>query len=284
MFKTLAFFSLSISIALHAQQTSSQRAQWNKPMEPFKIIGNIYYVGPAGVSSFLITTPAGHILLDGGLPESAPLIEKCIAKLGFRMSDVKFLMNSHAHYDHCGGLAELKRLSSARLVASEPDSTTLNSGGQADAIGFPKFQAVQVDRVVKDGDAVTLGGITLTAHLTPGHTKGCTTWTTTVGEAGNTYNVVFYCSTSVVDKLVGNKAYPNIASDYVMTFAKLRRIPCDVFLAPHAGMFDLQEKLAKRHAGRANPFIAPDEMRAYVDDSEREFQTELKKQTAAAHP
>ncbi len=253
-------------------------------MEPFQVIGNIYYVGPAGISSFLITTPTGHILLDGGLPESAPLIEKNIAKLGFKVSDVKLLMNSHAHYDHCGGLAELKRLSKARLIASEPDSATLNSGGQADAIGFPKFPAVQVDRVVKDGDTVELGKVELTAHLTPGHTKGCTTWTTTAEEAGKTYKVVFYCSTSVVDKLVGNKAYPNIASDYKATFAKLRRIPCDVFLAPHAGMFNLQEKLAKHHGGQSNPFIAPDEIRAYIDDSEREFQTALKEQSAALHP
>ena len=275
-----AFLTLGVA-ALLAQRDSGERAAWNQPVKPFRIIGNIYYVGAAGVTSFLVTTPRGHILLDGGLPETAPLIEKNIAALGFRVQDVKFLLNSHAHYDHCGGLAALKRISGAKMVASRADAEVLESGGRVSFecwknSGFP---AIKVDRVVVDAETLRLGDVSLTPVLTPGHTKGCTTWTMPVTESGKTYHVVFYCSTSVPGyRLIDNPKYPQIVSDYEHSFAKLRQLPCDVFLAPHAGFFHLDEKRARMGNRGANPFVDPAEFRAFVDSSAQDFEGELKKQ------
>jgi len=259
-----------------AQSNSAARMAWNKPVKPFRIAGNIYYVGMAGVSSFLVVTPAGDILLDGGLPESAAPIERNIAALGFHVRDVKYLLNSHAHYDHCGGLAKLKRESGAQMIASQGDAPALASGDQP---GFSSAPAVKVDRIIDDGATVTLGGVLLTAHITPGHTKGCTTWTMPVTEGGRKYNVLFYCSTSVVDNLVNNRNYPNIAADYEASFQKLRALPCDIFLGSHPGFFNMDEKLRRRAAGGPNPFIDPAEYRAFVDHSEQDFRAALKKQT-----
>jgi metallo-beta-lactamase class B len=271
--RTLLLFALCSIV--FAQSNAEQRAQWNQPVKPFRIIGNIYYVGAANVSSFLIRTPQGAILLDGGFPETAPLIEKSIAELGFSVKDVKILLNSHAHYDHCGGLAELKKLSGARMIASERDAPVLNTA-QGGAGPFP---AVRVDRVIADKQIVELGGVTLTAHITPGHTKGCTTWTMPVSDRGKTYQVAFYCSTSVVDKLVNNAGYPNIVSDYERSFAELRKMPCDVFLAPHAGFFNLEEKRKQLAAGKLDAFVDPTEMQKFVDESERAFHEQLAKES-----
>jgi metallo-beta-lactamase class B len=262
-----------------AQNNAEQRAAWNQPVKPFRIIGDahggdIYYVGAANVSSFFIRTPQGAILLDGGLPETAPLIETSIAELGFSIKDVKYLLNSHAHYDHCGGLAELKKRSGARMIASERDRTVLVSGKG----GAGPFPAVSVDRVIGDKQTVQLGGVTLTAHITPGHTKGCTTWTMPVSDGGKTYRVVFYCSTSVVDKLVNNSGYPDIVSDYERSFAELKKMPCDVFLGPHAEFFRLDEKRRQLDAGKLDAFVDPTEMQKFVNESEREFRQRLAKE------
>lgn len=267
-------FAILLCATAFAQNSSSQRAAWNRPVQPFRVIGNIYYVGAANVSSFFIQTPQGAILLDGGLPETAPLIEKNIAALGFSIKDVKYLLNSHAHYDHCGGLAELKKASGAKMIASAADARVLNTAKG----GLGTFRAVKVDRMVADGQTVQLGGTTLTAHITPGHTKGCTTWTMPVVQWGKTYQVVFYCSTSVVDKLVNNAGYPNIVSDYELSFAKLRNMPCDVFLGSHAQFFNLEEKRKKLLAGDALAFVDPAEMRQFVQQSEKEFREELASQ------
>ena len=290
MRKQISKVILSIAaLALCAQQNASQRAAWNKPAKPFHIIGNIYYVGAAGVSSFLIVTPAGDILLDGGLPETAPLIEKNIAALGFKMTDVKYLLNSHAHYDHSGGLAELKKRSGAQLVSSRADSQALNSGhqlsygpGQSDTHVPP----AKVDRVIDDGSTVSLGGTTLTAHLTPGHTKGCTTWTMPIVENGKPqHQVVFYCSTTVAgNQLVNNPKYPQIVSDYRHSFAVLRQLPCDVFLAPHPEFFHMDEKRKQLEAGNLNAFVDKNELKAFVDRSEQDFNKELKHQEEEAKP
>jgi metallo-beta-lactamase class B len=267
--RSLLFFALCC--VAFAQSSADQRAAWNQPVKPFRIIGNIYYVGAANVSSFFIQTPQGAILLDGGLPETAPRIEKSIAGLGFSIQDVKILLNSHAHFDHCGGLAELKKQSGAQMIASKADAPVLNTA-QGGAGPFP---AVHVDRVIGDKQIVQLGGVILTAHITPGHTKGCTTWTMPVTDAGKTYQVVFYCSTTVVDKLVNNAAYPEIVSDYERSFAELRKIPCDVFLAPHAGFFNLEEKRKQLAAGKRDAFVDPTEMQRFVDESERSFRKQL---------
>lgn len=271
--RTVALLILIVAwvIAPMAQQTLNERSSWNRPFQPFHLIGNIYYVGATGVSAFLIVTPSGSILLDGGLPETAPQIAQNIAKLGFRLSDVKYLLNSHAHFDHAGGLAELKRLSGATMVASSGDAPALRAGS-------PEMPAVEVDRIVGDGEALRLGDTTLTARVTPGHTKGCTTWTTLTSEAGRSHSVVFYCSTSVVDRLISNARYPQIAADYESSFRKLRTISGDVFLAPHPSFFDMENKRQKMKAGGPNPFLDPTELGRFVERSEREFRAELSNQ------
>jgi metallo-beta-lactamase class B len=271
----VAVLAALVAVAPAGSQDAQARRQWNQPIEPFKVIGNVYYVGAAGVSAFLVATPDGSILLDGGLPETALQIAANIITLGFRVADVKFLLNSHAHFDHAGGLAELKKLSGGLVLASAADAPALRTGR-------PDMPAVDVDRVLADGDSVRLGGTTLTAVLTPGHTKGCTTWTTTVTEDAKPYRVLFHCSTSVVDRLVGNDAYPGIAADYAHTFAKLRRMTADVFLAPHPSFFDLAGKLRRRGAGGPNPFVDSSELAAYVERSDREFHAELARQRKAA--
>lgn len=269
-----AFLVALTAPAPWAAQDATERVAWNQPVEPFRVIGNVHYVGAAGVSAFLITTAAGSFLLDGGLPETAPLIARNIAALGLKLADVKLLLNSHAHFDHAGGLRELQQQSGAALAASAADRAALEAGG-------PQMPAVRVTRLVQDGERLTLGDTTLTAHITPGHTPGCTTWTTTVTEGGRPYTVIFYCSTSVVDALVDNSRYPGIVADYQQTFARLRGMKADVFLANHPAFFDLAAKQAKRAAAAANPFIDTAELLRFVDTSERQFQAELKKAQAA---
>jgi metallo-beta-lactamase class B len=284
-FAALAFAALSLAAlaallgvpALAEAQDADQRIAWNQPVEPFRLLGRIHYVGAAGVSSFFIETSAGGILLDGGLPETAPLIEKNIEKLGFRLTQVKYLLNSHAHFDHSGGLPELEKKSRATLVVSEKDAPALRSGNA-------NQPSVAVDRVVKDGDVVRLGDTTLTAHLTPGHTKGCTTWTMTATEAGKDYKVVFYCSTSVTDHLLGNASYPDIVADYERSFRFLRALPSDVFLAPHPDMFRMASKRERAKADGANPFIDPSELARYVDRSEQAFRKALAEERRAPVP
>jgi len=271
--REILFLLLVVLVAIpeSAQVTPDTRRAWAQPWTPFHLIGNIYYVGASGVSAFLITTSAGSILLDGGLPETAGQIQANIKTLGFRVNDVKYLLNSHAHFDHAGGLAELKRTSGASMVASAGDAPALRAGG-AD------MPPVVVDRVVNDGESVKLGDATLTAVITPGHTKGCTTWTMTAMDNGKPRRVLFFCSTSVVDRLVGNERYPEIVADYERSFKRLKTLDCDVFLGPHPAFFSMAEKVAKMKSG-VNPFIDPKEMSQYVEQSEKAFRAELAKQT-----
>lgn len=273
----------SYAVAGYAEKGLSRRQMWNLPQQPFHIIGNIYYVGTAGLGAYLITSSHGHILLDGGLPESASQIEKNVAALGFRMREVKYLVNSHAHYDHAGGLAELKRASGAEMIASRGDAPTLNSGFQSSyGAGWDShFPAVAVGRIIADGETLHVGPIALTAVLTPGHTKGCTTWTMPVSEGHKTYRVVFYCSTSIPGyHLLGNKEYPDIASDYERSFARLEHLPCDVFLANHAEFFHMKEKLAEGNSGKHNPFVDSGELQRFVAESKADFEAELRSERA----
>src|SRR5215831_3728849 len=199
---------------------------WNAPFKPFRIIGNIYYVGTAGISSFLITTPQGHILMDTGFEMTVPRITNNLAVLGFRLQDIKILLSSHAHLDHTGGHAMMKSLTGARICISEADGALLASGGTTDftpySTNMVAYPAVAADRLLRDGETVSLGGVTLVCHLTPGHTKGCTTWTMDVQEEGRTYQVLFFGSTTVLDgvRLVNNPKYPGIAENYAATFKK----------------------------------------------------------------
>jgi metallo-beta-lactamase class B len=256
------------------QRAADQRTLWNQPFEPFRVVGNVYFVGTADLSSFLIVTPEGSFLLDGGVKESPPLIARSIKKLGFRLEDVKYLLNSHAHYDHAGGLAELLQLSGATMVASDPDAQGLRTGNR-------DVPPVNVGRTIADGESLQLGTTRMTAHVTPGHTRGCTTWSMAATENGREYRVVFHCGTRVVTQLVGNTLYPEIVADYEQTFRRLRDFPADVFLAEHPRFFNMANKVRRMRAGEPNPFIDPTEMRRFVDRSEREFREALEAEQKA---
>ncbi|MDQ6940817.1 MAG: subclass B3 metallo-beta-lactamase [Verrucomicrobiota bacterium] len=276
----LALFLLALRSAF-GQATEENRA-WNQPVPPFKIIGNIYYVGAREVCSYLITTPAGHIVLDGGFVETAPQIEGNITQLGFRLADVKILISSHAHLDHAGGLAELKEKTGAKFMAMKEDADLIARGGKDDfAFGDRLlFPPITADRELRDGDKVDLGGVTLIARLTPGHTKGCTSWTTQVEENGRKYDVVFVGSTSVPGyTLLGNPKYPNMKDDYEKTFALMKKLPCDVFLASHGSFFSLVEKsklLAQQPS--QNPFIDPNGYRKFIEQTDRAFHEQLQRE------
>jgi len=279
----LLLLAISLAVSIDAQRDEVSRS-WNRPVKPFRIIGNVYYVGAYEVTSYLITTPRGHILLDSGFSETVPLIRENLKQLGFKLEDVKLLINSHAHYDHAGGLAELKSLTGAKLAASEADAAQLALGGKGDfqwgdTLAFPPVTA---DRILHDGDTVELGGVWLVAHLTPGHTKGNTTWTMELKDGGKTYNVVFMGSTSAPGyKLVNNSKYTNIVADYQHSFRVLESLPCDVFLGPHGSFFALKEKMARLEQGaKTNPFIDPQGYRDFLKDSEQSFYEQLKTQQA----
>jgi metallo-beta-lactamase class B len=214
----------------------------NTPTEPFRIFGNIHYVGTDGVAVYLITSPEGHVLIDTALPEATPQIKSSIAKLGFKSADIKYLLNTHAHLDHTGGFAELKKETGAQLIAGAADRPLLEGGyypGEEQTVEL-RFPPVKVDRTVGDGDTVTLGDITISAHATPGHSPGCTTWTMNVREDNQDHTVVFFCSAGVgLNTLVGNPTYPGIVDDYKTTFERVRNLKGDVFLAPHPQMYDM---------------------------------------------
>lgn len=256
-------------------------------VEPFRVIGNVYYVGGTDVTSFLIVSSAGDILIDGGYASTAPLIERNIRWLGFRIRAVKILLNTHAHLDHAGGLARLKRDTGARLEAMAQDAPLIEHGGRGDFYfgNRLQFPPVKVDRILHDGDSVSLGGVTLRAILTPGHTKGRTTWTWTVRQNGREYHVVDVCSVSVLPgyRLIGNSKYPNIAKDYEQSFRKLKALPCDVFLGAHGSFFSLQQKLEELRKGNGqNPFIDPEGYRRFVRDEEFQFEERSKNQKNSA--
>lgn len=280
----LTLAALALATPAYAQGPLS----WITPTAPFRIADNLYYVGTAGISAFLITTPDGHVLIDGAMPSSARHIEASIGKLGFKTGDVKVLLNTHAHFDHAGGLADLKRDTGAKLAASAGDRTALETGkypGSED-VGIFDFKPVGVDRVLKDGDTVALGGVTLTANITPGHTAGCTTWTFPLTVDGAERQAMVYCSTSVAaNRLVSRKRgpqYPGILADYRKAFARLKTLKADVFLAPHAEQFGMTAKRAKLAAGGPNPFLDSGELARTVASSEAEFEADLAKQERAA--
>jgi metallo-beta-lactamase class B len=268
-----------------APQFAHAQRDWNTPTTPFHVIGNIEYVGTKGLASYLITTPQGHILLDGTTSQAAPLIERNIEALGFKLKDVKYLLNSHAHLDHSGGLAELKQKSGAQLVASEGDRSALEGGFY---LGYEERKdlfapPVKVDRTIADGGTVVLGGVTLTANVTPGHTRGCTSWSMPVTDQGRTLTVLFFCSSSVaLNRLVNPPQYPGIVADYEKTFAKAKTMKADVFLAPHPEMFGLEAKRARIDKGGPNPFIDAAELGAFMARSEADFRMQLERQSAAA--
>ncbi len=254
----------------------------NQPVEPFRIAGNLYYVGGSDVTSFLITTPRGHILIDGGFEAMAPIILANIKRLGFRPRDVRILLNSHAHFDHAGGLAALQRATGARFIASRRDLPLLARGGRDDpqfGNRFP-FPPIVPSQIVEDGDHVQLGGVSLTAHITAGHTPGCTTWTMALRDGGRSEQVVFVCSPTAPQeyKLSGNPRYPDAIDDYRRQFATLHALKPDIFLASHGSFFNLSRKIAALKNGAKDPFIDPAGYRAFVERMEKEFQARVAKE------
>lgn len=253
---------------------------WNRDFPPYRVIDDVYYVGSSETGQFLITTPAGHVLLDSGFETSVPRLRANIAALGFRFEDVKVLLTSHAHIDHVQGHALVRRLTGATVVASARDAETLAAGGKGEAVFGDTYTwaPCPVDRVVADGDQVTLGGVTLTAHLTPGHTRGAVTWTMRVTGPAGPLDVVFFSSASILPdvRLVGNKAYPAIADDFERSYAVWKALPCDVFLGVHGAFYDMRDKRARQEGGATtNPFIDPEGYRAFIAESERRFHAQL---------
>jgi metallo-beta-lactamase class B len=274
-------WTLIAALAAALVSGTALRAQddWRKPFEPVKIVGNVYYVGTEGLSSFLIVTPDGGIIIDSGEAESVPFIRANVERLGFRLSDVRLLLDGHAHFDHVGGHAALKALTGAKVVAMEADRDALASGTDRSALGGSGWKAVPIDRVVKDNDTVTLGGVTLTAHLTPGHTQGCTTWTMDAAENGRKYQVAFVCSVTINEgvHLVGNTRVPAIADHYARTFRLLHDLKPDVFVAEHGAVFDLAAKAGRVRAGaQINPFVDPEGYRRFVDRAEQAYLKQLR--------
>jgi metallo-beta-lactamase class B len=275
---------LILCTATYAQQKAEWRS-WNQPVPPFHLIGNIYYVGANEITSFLITSPKGHILLDGGFAETAPQIEANIQKLGFKLRDVRVLINSQAHSDHAGGFAELKRATGARFLIAQGDADLVARGGHDDfAFGNSMvYPAVKPDGIVHEGDDIKVGDAVISAHITPGHTKGCTTWTAKATDNGKTYDVLFLCSVSAPGgKLVNNPKYPNIVDDYRETFRRLKKMNVDIFLASHGSMFNLEEKRRAIGEGKPSPFVVHGEFATFMDQAERNFEKQVAAQESTA--
>ena len=276
----IAFLLLAFAGGLWAQSP-----EWTEPFPAHKIADNLYYVGSKGLASYLITTPQGNIVINSSLDSSVPLIKASVEKLGFKFSDTKILLISHSHWDHDAGSAALKKETGAQYMVMDADVPVVESGGKEDFQYWNQpntlYPPVKVDRVLHDGDTVKLGNVTLTAHKTPGHTKGCTTWTFQTTDKGKTYNVVIIGSPNVNAgyKLVNNTRYPEVAKDYETTFRVLKSLPCDIFLGAHGDYYGLLAKYPKLQAGGANPFIDPAGYKAYVAEREQAFRAELKKQS-----
>ena len=273
------------AFAAHSEQYMGYLA----PFPAHKIAGNLYFVGSKGQASYLITTPQGNILINSGVIESPPMIKASIEKLGFKYADTRILLISHAHFDHDAGSAQIIKETGAKYEVMDSDVDVVESGGKSDfAYGddkdqdFARYPAAKVSRVLHDGDTVSLGGTVLTAHKTPGHTKGCTTWTLKVKDGGKDLNVVVVGSPNVNPGyvLVGNTKYPNIVQDYEQTFKVLKALPADVFLGAHGDYYGLPAKFEKIKAGGANPFIDPAGYKAYVANREAAYRKELAKQKA----
>jgi metallo-beta-lactamase class B len=247
------------------------------PADPFRIAGNFYYVGANDVASFLITGPQGHVLIDGGYPGTAPMIMASIAKLGFDIRDVKVLLNSEPHYDHAGGLAELQKASGAELWASEASASVLASGGIDPDVALPiraitwvvRYTPPRIDHRVRDGDTIRVGTTTLTAHITGGHTRGCTSWSFPVREGDQVLQVVSACSLIAMQGM----GYPGHRADFERTFRVLRSLPADVWVTSHARLFGRYRKFVARSSAKnpADPFIDRAGYRAYIDSGEARF-------------
>src|SRR3984893_10465516 len=280
----IVFFALIFVLAAAGGVFGQADPSWTKPFPPFRIAGNLYYVGSKVLANYLVTTPQGNILINRDLEANVPMIQASIEKLGFKFKDTKVLLISHAHWDHDAGSAKIKELTGASYMVMDADVPVVESGGKADFQYGNRaeflYPPAKVDRVLHDGDEVKLGDAVLVAHLTAGHTKGCTTWTMTVKEGEKTYDVVIIGRPNVNEgyKLVDNTLYPQIANDYERMFQVLRSLPCDYFLGAHGNYFDMETKYARMREGAARSFIDPDGYLKFVAQKEQAFRAELAKQ------
>jgi metallo-beta-lactamase class B len=275
----------ALMTAIPAQQpTTSARSSanndaWFDPVEPLHLVGPIHYVGTRDLAAYLVATPQGHILIDGAMPTSAGLIEASIRKLGFKPEDIRILLTTQAHVDHVGTLAHFKKISGASVQAMAVEADLLASGGKLDYVfsNTPSFHytPVVVDKLLKDGDTITLGGVTLTARHTPGHTRGCTTFLTSVEDGGRTYSVVFPGSLSVNPgtRLVKDPSYPGIADDYRRSMRLLESLRPDIFLPAHASVFNLEAKRTRAASDGAKAFVDPDGYRRWLENARAAFDT-----------
>jgi len=284
----VACIVLIVTLLLAGSALTQGSPDWTEPFPPFRIAGNLYYVGTKGLANYLIMTPQGNILINSDLESNVPMIRASIEKLGFKFADTKVLLISHAHWDHDAGSAKIKEMTGASYMVMDGDVPVVESGGKTDfQYGSNRdflYPPTKVDRVLHDGDEVRLGGAVLVAHLTPGHTRGCTTWTMRVAEGGKTYDVVIVGSPNINPgyKLVDNKNYPQIAADYERMWSVLKSLPCDIFLGAHGDYFGLEEKYALLRDGAANPFIDPRGYMKFVTQKEQAFRTEFEKQKLAS--
>lgn len=267
----------------------SQCATWNAPQEPFRIYGNTYYVGPHGISSVLITSPGGHILIDGTIAESAPQIAAHIRSLGFQLKDVKVILSSHIHYDHAGGIAELQRLTGATVMASPSSAKVLAKGGvdRADPqFGeLPPIAKVANVKVLKEGETVHVGTLALTSHPTPGHTPGGTSWTWTSCEASRCYHMVYADSVSAISadkyKFTHNATNPNAVQDFEKSFTFLESVPCDILLTVHPEVADLWAKMEQRKAGKTpDPLVNPGQCRELAQNARKQLDARVARENA----
>jgi metallo-beta-lactamase class B len=289
MSKTWARLALAL-LGLGAATSASPAhpATWTQEIKPFRIAPHIYYVGSRGLSAYLITSDAGGILIDGPLEENASLVEHNIESVGVPLKSVKWILSDHAHNDHVGALAQIKRDTGARFAASAGDQVALERGvprGDTDYdLADFHFPPIKVDRVIQEGQSVAVGDAVLTAHLTPGHTPGCTSWSTTVGDGNRRLRVLFLCSITVAGNiLVGNGAYPAIAADYEATFAKLSAMKADIVLTSHPEMADILGREARLEAGDGRAFIDPTFLPRFLARSRADFKAAMSKATHT-HP
>jgi metallo-beta-lactamase class B len=268
--------------------SAEQHPEWTTPLKPFRIANNLYYVGSRDLAAYLVVTPAGDILINSNLESSPPQIRHSVEQLGFHFADIKILLISHAHFDHASGSAEILKQTGAKYMVMDADVPTIESGGRLDFDHLSQYPAAHVDRILHDGSKVTLGGVTLTAHKTAGHTRGCTTWTMRVLDAGKLRNVVIVGSITALSEyrlvaIPGHPtAYPGITQDFERTFDLLDKLPYDIFLSSHGEYFDLLGKLARMKTVGPAVWIDPEGYRRAIAKSRADFEADLASQQAAA--
>lgn len=255
--------------------------EWDEPFPPHRIADNLYYVGSKGLASYLITTSEGDILINSSFERTVPIIRKSVEQLGYKFTDIKIVLTSHAHADHVAGNALVKEYTAAKIYVMGADAAVAENGGKGQYLYKELWKPCKVDRVLKDGDVVTLGKAKLTGHLTPGHTRGCTTWTMDATDKGKTYHVVIagspYANSGY--QLVNNKDYPEIATDFARTFQVMKSLPCDIFLGAHGSYYGMEAKYAAlKKNPDSNPFVDPAGYQAFVAEREKAVQTTLAQQ------